>query len=294
MYPLLEDDQVETTPITPPSKSSFSFPQELIDSIIDWIPERPKPQKLRDLTTLRACSLVATGWTARAQRRMFQWVDLCDAIALRRFSLVLRTTPHLTRHVEGLTLMRRLDRDTHPPPYSPNCVENLFPSLLAGLLPNLRRLVFDVIYLEQGMPSHHNRRLESVVNLKTSDMAIDALTKSHRASPFLPMHPRFPFLLSSFSGINELELNYTVFLTFNDFARVLHAFKQLRILRCIDVTWITSGVLLPSFMTATSTPRNGAEDAFLPHLEVLTVSAHGSLCYGSLLVYNVHQSNNTT
>ncbi|PIL32996.1 hypothetical protein GSI_05114 [Ganoderma sinense ZZ0214-1] len=64
-----------------------------------------------------------------------------------------------------------------------------------------------------------------------------------------------------------------MFLTFNDFARTLHAFTRLQVLNCGDVDWITLGVLLPPFMTsAGATRRNGK---FLPVLEKLTVRLIG-------------------
>ncbi len=241
-----------------PSNGSFPLPQELVDLIIDCV------QTLRDAY---ACSLVATVWTARAQRRMFQWVRLHDTFGLRSFAQALRTSPHLAEYVERLTLMGQTGGLGGG--YSPDCVEVLFPTLLGSLLPNLCRLAFDV----------------HLVTSKSGCEPVESRTEAgktvllpNKLRPCFPMPPRFPLLLSSFSGITELHITSSRFQTFNDFARLLCAFKQLRTLSCVDVTWITQGILLPSFMATNTNSGN----TFLPHLVNLTVSLH-SCRYSNVL-----------
>ncbi|KAM5545195.1 hypothetical protein V8D89_001306, partial [Ganoderma adspersum] len=212
------------------------------------------------LATLRACALVASGWTCRAQLRIFEWAEIYGKTCLYSFAEALRASPHLAAVVQRLTLIRRnQDPFNSLLRYLPDCAEGLFPTVLAGLLPNLRYLAFDDFL---GLPrtthvGHGSRRLR----------------------PYVPMHNRFPLLLSSsgFSDLRELRLAGIVFHTFNDFARMLHAFRQLRVLHCGDVDWVIPGVLLPPFMTTASlaTRRDGEFLPVLEKLTVLTVGRHG-------------------
>ena len=242
-----------------PLNHPFPPPQELVDLIIDLISEdchQPsREHRTLAVATLCACSLVAKGWTVRAQRGIFQWVELHDTTGLHSFASALRTSPHLAVDVQRLTLLRRIrDPSNALPYYSPACAEALFPTVLAGLLPNLRYLAFD------DLPSQPSMRSANCLE-----------HGPHILRPYVPIHHRFPLLLSSsgFSELWELRLATIVFQTFNDFARTLHTFQKLRILYCGGVEWVTPGVLLPSFMTPTANPRS---TQFLPALESLTVS----------------------
>lgn len=254
-----------------PLDPSFPLPQELVDLIIDMISDdRLQPRrgpKTSTLATLRAFSLVGKGWTARAQQALFQWAELHDTTSLYSFAEALRASPHLSTHVRRLTLLRPVrDGTSLRPRYSPDCVEVLFPTVLAGLLPNLRYLVFDEL---PGPPASSGVRASlQAVDGEPLDIVSDV---SRRFRPYVPIHPRFPHLLSSgFCDLKELHLSAIVFQTFNDFARTLDTFKNLRVLYCGDVDWVTAGVLLPSFMTTTPISRGNRE--FLPVLQDLTVS----------------------
>ena len=238
-----------------------SFPQELVDLIIDTISDdRQHPrQKTRALAlaTLRVCSIVASGWTGRAQRRIFEWAEIYSKTCLYLFAEALRASPHLSSVVQRLTLIRRTQRPFNSTlRYSPDCAEGLFPTVLAGLLPNLRYLAFHD-FLGRPRATHVGQG-------------------SSRLRPYVPMHHRFPLLIypSGFSDIRELHLASIIFHTFNDFARMLHAFRQLQVLHCGDVDWTVPGVLLTPFMTTASITRQSG--GFLPVLEKLTVSGFTS------------------
>ncbi|KAJ6501123.1 hypothetical protein C8R47DRAFT_258561 [Mycena vitilis] len=101
-------------PCLQPTESTMtSFPQELIDSIIDYVEEL-------DLTQ---CSLVSSSWLPRAQSRIFCTISLgvgiqggfpCGLIDIpssdpadenfTRFRDLLRKSPHLSSYVRGLNL----------------------------------------------------------------------------------------------------------------------------------------------------------------------------------------------
>ncbi|KAI1784965.1 hypothetical protein LXA43DRAFT_1040036 [Ganoderma leucocontextum] len=261
-----------------PSAYTSPLPQELVELIIDHVSDSPldlghlHARGSKRLAALRACSLVAKGWTTRAQRLIFQSVALPDTTGLRSFADALRASPHLAGYVQRLTLLRSIQgTSTSQSLYSPACVEVLFPTVLAGLLPSMRCLAFHQL----PGPLSSGTQLKPVDERPTHEVS----NAAPRFRPYLPIHPRFPLLLSStsFADLEELDLSFVVFQTFNDFARTLCAFKRLRILHCGNVNWITPGILLPSFMTTTSTPRNSGK--FLPFLEnltMLTMGQHGA------------------
>ena len=178
-------------------------------------------------------------------------------------------------YVEGLTIYQtalgdsKLERYIWTK-YLPDCAEVLFPTVLGGLLPNLHRLAFDIRHKAKSVANGDNQLIPRT-GTATGETAQKPVK---RHIDCLPTHPRFPLILSSFSEssrVTELALTSVVFQTFNNFARLLHAFKKLRSLRCDFVHWRTKGILLPSFMrTTTSGPRS--DGAFLPCLANFEVS----------------------
>ena len=67
-----------------------------------------------------------------------------------------------------------------------------------------------------------------------------------KSLPYIPLHPRFPAFLSSFTAVSELVLNDTTFHSFTGFARMLHGLPNLEELTCISVSWIAPGGSHPS------------------------------------------------
>ncbi|KAJ7653110.1 hypothetical protein DFH06DRAFT_526482 [Mycena polygramma] len=69
-------------------------PQELIDKIIEQVPEN----------SLAACSLTATPFLVSSQRRLFRWMSLRDLPMYERTGRLLATSPHLGKYVRFLAL----------------------------------------------------------------------------------------------------------------------------------------------------------------------------------------------
>ncbi|KAJ6494050.1 hypothetical protein C8R47DRAFT_1118188 [Mycena vitilis] len=69
-------------------------PQELIDKIIEQVPE----------DSLAACSLTATPFLVSSQRRLFRWMSLRDLPMYERTGRLLATSPHLGKYVRFLAL----------------------------------------------------------------------------------------------------------------------------------------------------------------------------------------------
>ena len=251
-------DDVHLQPIVYPIR----LPQELVDLVIDSVSDRHLDWigAFRNLDILRACALVAKGWLKRAQRRIFQWIELPDTTTLYRLVDVLRASPHLASYVEVLSLSRRGKKAYMG--YSAGCVEVLFSTVLGGLLPKLRCVAMDI------RPEGKWTRVKVERDAQGEIIAVLRDT-SHSFFPCLPLHPRFPLRLSAFSSLEELDLGFVVFQNFYDFARTLYHCKQLRILHCVNVEWTNLGSVMPPFMTR-STPQS--KSPFLPLLERFSVS----------------------
>ncbi|KAJ7489007.1 hypothetical protein FB451DRAFT_1362029 [Mycena latifolia] len=78
------------------------FPQELIDAIIDEVPD----------SSLPACSLTAAAFVPSSQRRLFRWMSLSKLGAYERTAALLTMSPHLGKYVRYLALeVRDLPKD---------------------------------------------------------------------------------------------------------------------------------------------------------------------------------------
>ncbi|KAI1784970.1 hypothetical protein LXA43DRAFT_900732, partial [Ganoderma leucocontextum] len=198
------------------------LPQELVDLVIDCVSDRyiDRFGAFRNLAPLRACSLVAKGWLKSARRRIFQWIELPDTATLYRLVETLRASPHLAGYVQVLSLSRRAETRTWATLQVAwrSCQ---FPTVLGGLLPNLRCVAADI--RSEGTWSHVQVRRDAKESIEgvLRDTARPFL-------PCLPIHPRFPLRLSAFSSLEELDLGFVVFQNFYDFARTLYDCKQLR------------------------------------------------------------------
>ncbi|KAJ7677660.1 hypothetical protein B0H17DRAFT_1334233 [Mycena rosella] len=70
------------------------IPQELIDAIIDQVPD----------SSLAACSLTATAFVPSSQRRLFRWMSLSTLSRYERTAALLASSPHLGQYVRSLAL----------------------------------------------------------------------------------------------------------------------------------------------------------------------------------------------
>jgi hypothetical protein len=71
------------------------LPQELIDAIVDVVPE----------SSLGACSLTATAFVVSSQRRLFRWMSLDDIRSYERTAYLLVSSPHLGPYFRYLALV---------------------------------------------------------------------------------------------------------------------------------------------------------------------------------------------
>ena len=188
----------------------------------------------------RSWALVSRSWAACAQRVLFRIIELLETEQLHRFVTLLNDAPHLAAYVKTLRLYTRHLHTT----------DNVF-----ALLPTIPK---DRLY-----------NLKSILLTRITEQDTWHPQASHAPSskelaymPF-PGNPDFsPQLSAHFPTVSELYLSYVTFRTFDEFAQVLHAFCNLRVLSCLDVRWCELG-LLPECLAGSQT--------FLPKLEDLTV-----------------------
>ncbi|KAF7342356.1 hypothetical protein MVEN_01824200 [Mycena venus] len=69
-------------------------PQELIDAILELVPEK----------SLLACALTATSFVKTSQRRIFRWMSIVKIPAYERIATILTKSPHLGQYVHFLAL----------------------------------------------------------------------------------------------------------------------------------------------------------------------------------------------
>lgn len=201
------------------------FPTEVYESVIDAVhTDRTGSYGTFSTScrTLRSCALVSRAWRPRSQRWLFQTVELSDATNLYKFAAGLDESPSLAGYVRVLHLIGHLL-------HNPQSVVALFPAMLMGKLPNLHSLSIIRVVEHGGRP----------VECPGSSEPTQCSTQ--KMLPYLPIHPRFPAVLSQFTGVNQLYLYSVSFPSFGDFVRTLSAFRDLRDLRCSYIHWSTLG-----------------------------------------------------
>ena len=259
---------------TIPSLSS-RFPTELYESFIDAI-DAWEPFKLGEIgqlerhtgreISLRSCSLVSRAWRPRSQRCLFRHVLLTDRLSLRKFVALLDTAPWRRPIVEQLGIAE----DTEG--YDPWDTFVLSPTALEGRLPRLKSIGIVRGFKEQLRKQGGRKQL-----------------------PYLPIHPRFPLILSasSFRGVVQLTLSsqLAIFATFLDFTRVLNAFRTLSSMDLTGSIWDRPGLnqfppalgalLAPESIPIRTIPKSSKR--VLSQLKHLTVRSSPSLSFNTLL-----------
>ncbi len=174
---------------------------------------------------LSQCALVCRGWRTRAQMRLFYCVELRTTYLLHVFVELLHQSPSLATHVHVVLI----HGSSH---YTPaDSVFPLFPTVLAGKLPNLRDMSVYGTGID-GRPGSPCRRGERVGARRIK-------------LPHLPLHPWFPVLLNDLRQLTTLRLGVLTFPSFGDFARILHRLSRLQSLVCDGVDWSTLGLVPP-------------------------------------------------
>ncbi|KAM5545221.1 hypothetical protein V8D89_001332 [Ganoderma adspersum] len=188
-----------------PSESARHIPTEVCETIIDMLYSYLARDTFQDIGTLHSCAL------------------LSDRPSIHRLSATLDAGQHLRGYVHEVTLIGYYLNTTAS-------IFAVFPAVFAGKLPNVRRI--DVIHLNERMTTG----TETGWYLRTSHPPYWA-----KPLPHMPLHPRFPTFLSSFAAVSFLALAYTVFHSFSECARMLHALLNLEQLQCEYVRWLARG-----------------------------------------------------
>ncbi|KAI1783774.1 hypothetical protein LXA43DRAFT_868211, partial [Ganoderma leucocontextum] len=166
---------------------------------------------LENIATIHSCAFVCRDWRVRAQRMLFYKVQLSDTTSLHQLSTILDIGQHLRSYVHQVEL-------TGHHLHTTASIFALFPAVFAGKLPNVKEILIRHILPNTTWFS------------RTSDLPAKA-----KALPYIPLHPRFPNFLSSFTAVSVLFLDETMFRSFSEFARMLHGLPNLEDLLCISV-----------------------------------------------------------
>ncbi|KAM5545227.1 hypothetical protein V8D89_001338 [Ganoderma adspersum] len=227
---------VKSTP-----QSSRFIPTEVCENVIDMLYSGYVFETREDIVTLHSCSLVCRAWRVRAKRMLFYKVQLSDSSTLHRFSAVLDFGQHLRAYVREVVLTGYYLQTTIS-------ILALFPALFAGRLPNLWRIA--IAHLPETMAWFPRPS--------------DPLVPKSRPLPYIPLHPRFPVIFSSFAAVSSLVIHDATFRSFSEFTRMLHALPNLEVLLCDSVRWITTGGSHPGADLTMAPPIHTAEKRILP------------------------------
>ncbi|RDX43259.1 hypothetical protein OH76DRAFT_1302696, partial [Lentinus brumalis] len=184
------------------------LPLEVCESVIDRV-HHPSlfdhHATMYSCAALSQCSLVCRAWRPRAQKLLFYAVELRTAYLLYAFVELLDESPGIATYVHVVLI----HGSTH---YTPgDSVFPLFPTVLAGKLPNL-----------QEIPRVLGRKF---------------------TLPHLPLYPWFYTLLDELRHLTVLRLGVLTFPSFGDFARILHRLTGLQSLVCDALDWSNLGLV---------------------------------------------------
>ena len=195
------------------------LPVEVCENVIDMLYSGVFQEQAEHNRALHSCALVCKAWRTRSQRNLFYSVVLYGTGAVCKLAAVLENGPHLCDYVhEVLIVGRTFHTATNP--------LSLFPVVLHGRLPKLQK--FSVQHIADGYKWPYHR---------TSD------SETTKPLEHLPLHPRFPRLLSAFTAVNYLLIYGITFRHFNDFLAMVNALPALRDIGCQNVGCITFGSL---------------------------------------------------
>ena len=194
------------------------LPVEVCENVIDMLYVKFSPEPVQFSHTLHSCALVCRAWRTRSQRNLFYYVVLRSTEAVCKLAAVLENGPHLSDYVHEVLIIAHTFHTTTNP-------LSLFPVALHGKLPNLWK--FDVQHVAVG----------DKWSPRTSD------PDTAKRLEHLPLHPRFPRLLSTFTAVNQLYIHSITFRHFNDFLAMINSLLSLGWLACERVHFMTLGPL---------------------------------------------------
>ena len=241
---------LNTVPLTPTLSFSHKLPPELCNQVIDALAgdKDPETRALPEDTrrALVNCALVCHNWRPRARRHLRQGIKIDDVNSLTGLAQRMRAASTvLSPHVRSL----RLTLPERP---------SIPPSNVLTLLPMLFRL--GISSIDEFHLSHPYRSSSQIQSEDTEQKTV--------SFPYLPLHPRFPSLVTPvLSTVRLLRMYNTTFHSFSDFGRFLNCFLGLEYLMLHDVRWLTRGIV-PGCMTR-KTRRT-----FLQNLRDLHVRTH--------------------
>ncbi|GBE88146.1 predicted protein [Sparassis crispa] len=175
------------------------LPPEIYDLIIDLSREESSDE--RNYTTLRSCTLTCHAWLARGQYNLYHTVELNTEEQLLAFSKSTELSPRLAPLVRELIIK-------HPDDNKPFRLMNIFPTVFARRLPQLRSLTIESPYATPSVA---------------------------------PFHPIYFLAIHAFASVTDLQLFHVEFRTFLDFARLVSSFPNLLAVEFWNVSWLGHG-----------------------------------------------------
>ena len=226
------------------SSNAGRRPVEVCENVIDMLYSFSLRDQVEHTRALHSCALVCRAWRIRSQRNLFYSVVLRDTEAVCQLAAVLDNGPHLCGYVhEAFLLMGHTFYTTTNPLL-------LFPIVLHGKLPKLRKF-----------------HVQSVI---IGDERYPRLSIPETAKPLehLPLHPRFPRLLSAFTALNRVHVYDITFRHFNDILAIVNALPSLQQLSCVSVRCMTLGPL-PMYARQQTDVDHPRARPFAPNLRIL-------------------------
>ena len=176
---------------------------------------------------------------------------ISDPVALEKLSAALEVGIHLRDYVHKITLVESSD-------YTTSSVVSLFSVALQRKLPGLQEL---------GLTSNSDY---SPYSGNAGPRPSSCGPTTTRQQICIPLHPRFPVFLSTFTIVSRLHISHVTFQRFSGFARMVQSLPALQHLACSNVRWTIFGLLPLSMRPQTEETRTFLQP-FAPRLRILNI-----------------------
>ncbi|KAF8911807.1 hypothetical protein CPB85DRAFT_646454 [Mucidula mucida] len=174
----------------------MSFPQELIDAIVD---------KIHDVTSLRALAIVSTAFGRPSQAKIFRKLHIPSLRVLDLFSNVIAASPRIASLPQQVTLTDNMESadygwndDIQPEPSWLSQESKLFTTLQS--LPRLQATTINTLYCGDAL-SDSNAPLRRLISLPN----IHSVTLEHTGSLDMTCHRLFSLFIGT--SVQALELD---------------------------------------------------------------------------------------